>query len=238
MIEIKRGKILRQLYARPGIEYYLIRIEDREEKCISYPDMIGPLNTGDEVLVNTGAVSLNLGTGGYHFVISNLHSEKRPMTPGGHIMKLRYTPMQVKVLSVEEEDSPHHNLMAEADNLEKTPVIVTTLHSMLAPLCIKLHEYRLRVAYVMTDGAALPISFSQSVYWLKTQGMLEGTVTIGHAFGGDLEAVNIYSGLLAAQKIINILNINARLMAQANPREIPRTLEPESPIIARAFKSV
>jgi hypothetical protein len=56
----------------------------------------------------------------------------------------------------------------------------------------------LKAAYVMTDGAALPMQFSQAVNWLKEQGIIHGTVTVGHAFGGELEAVNIYSGLLAA----------------------------------------
>jgi hypothetical protein len=51
----------------------------------------------------------------------------------------------------------------------------------------------------MTDGAALPLKFSRTVDWLVREGILQGTVTIGHAFGGDVEAVNIYSGLLAAR---------------------------------------
>ncbi len=96
---------------------------------------------------------------------------------------------------------PHHLDMLAADSLESTPVLVATLHSMLAPMCIHLHDLGLRVVYVMTDGAALPISFSQNVDWLKRQGILAAAVTCGHAFGGDLEAVNIYSGLLAARKV-------------------------------------
>lgn len=55
------------------------------------------------------------------------------------------------------------------------------------------------MAYLMTDGAALPLHFSQTVDWLSRQGIISGTVTVGHAFGGDVEAVNIYSGLLAAR---------------------------------------
>jgi hypothetical protein len=54
----------------------------------------------------------------------------------------------------------------------------------------------------MTDGAALPIVFSNTVDWLKKHEKLAGTVTIGHAFGGDLEAVNVYSGLLAARHVL------------------------------------
>lgn len=201
MIEIKRATIIKELFSRPGIKGYLASVDDREERCISYPGMVGEIGPGSQVLLNTTAQTLALGTGGYHYVIANLDSAGMELKPGGHIMKLRYTPMQIKVLSVEEEDSPYHQEMAKADSLEDTPVLVGTLHSMLAPLCIRLHDAGLRVVYVMTDGAALPMAFSQNVEWLKTKGMLTSTVTTGHAFGGDLEAVNIYSGLLAAKKV-------------------------------------
>lgn len=202
MIETKRGSIVRELYSRPGIQTFIVRIQDSEEKCISYTELLGELSPGDEVLLNTTAVSLNLGSGGYHFVIAKLNSPDRSMRVGGHIMKLRYTPLQIKVLSVEEEDSPYHEQMANADSLDKIPVLVGTLHSMLAPLCLQLQSAKLRIAYIMTDGAALPISFSRTVEGLKKKNMLVGTVTVGNAFGGDLEAVNVYSGLLAARKVL------------------------------------
>ncbi len=203
MISIKRGLITRELFTRSGITGYLVAIDDKEEKCIAYTDLIGEVKIGDEVMLNTTAVSLSLGSGGYHYIMANLSLESQPLSPRGHIMKLRYTPMQIKVLSVEEEDSPYHQDLAEADSLEGVPVLVGTLHSMLAPLCLQLGEAKLKVAYVMTDGAALPMSFSNTVAWLKENNLLHGTVTIGHAFGGDLEAVNIFSGLLAAQKVFN-----------------------------------
>ena len=203
MIEIKRGTIIKQIFARPGIQGFLIDINGMEEKCISYTDLVGDIALGDEVLVNTTAVTLKLGTGGYHYIIANLTSNGKQIKNGpGHIMKLRYTPMQLRTLSVEEEDSPHYREMQEADSLERTPVLVATLHSMLAPLSLQLHNHGFRVVYVMTDGAALPITFSKTVDWLKNEGIIAGTVTTGHAFGGDLEAVNIYSGLLAAKKVL------------------------------------
>ncbi len=202
MIEIKRGTITRELFTREGIKGFLVQTEAGEEKCIVYPDLTGDIKPGDEVLLNTTAVSLNLGTGGYHYVISSLNSTGKEMLPGGHIMKMRYTPLQIKTLSVEEEDSPHHREMLEADSLDNIPVLVATLHSMIAPLCLYLKQQGFQLAYVMTDGAALPIAFSQTVAYLKQHGILAGTVTTGHAFGGDLEAVNIYSGLLAARKVL------------------------------------
>lgn len=201
MLEIKKGIIREELFSRRGIKGYSVDIEGNEEKAIVYPDLIGETLPGDEVLLNTTAVSLNLGSGGYHYVIAVLHSKGKPAENSGHIMKLRYTPMQVKVLSVEEEKSPFRQEMMEAESLAGIPVLVGTLHSMLAPLCLGLHKEGLKLAYVMTDGAALPMAFSRTVDALQKEHLLAGTVTIGHAFGGDLEAVNIYSGLLAAKKV-------------------------------------
>ena len=202
MIQTKKGRIIRELFSREGIRGFAVKVEGRDEQCIVYPALIGDINIGDEVLLNTTAESLHLGSGGYHYVIANLNPTEKDLKPGGHIMKLRYTPLQLKVLSIEEESSPYHEEMMQADSLESTPVLVATLHSMLAPMCLELHRRGLKTAYVMTDGASLPISFSRTVDWLKKNMALAGTVTVGHAFGGDLEAVNIYSGLLAARKII------------------------------------
>jgi hypothetical protein len=52
----------------------------------------------------------------------------------------------------------------------------------------------------MTDGAALPAWFSRTLDGLRT--LLAGTVTVGQAYGGDLEATNIHSGLLAARHVL------------------------------------
>lgn len=201
MIEIKQATITEETFSRSGIKGFMAAVEGRVEPCIAYPDLVGEIKPGNRVLLNTTAQTLGLGTGGYHYVIANLDGGNRELPVGGHIMKLRYTPLQIKVLSVEEDDSPYHEEMVKADSLQGIPVLVGTLHSMLAPLCIFLRDMRLKIAYVMTDGAALPIAFSQNVDWLKREGLLDVTITTGHAFGGDLEAVNIYSGLLAARQV-------------------------------------
>ncbi|CFX50597.1 Protein of unknown function DUF3866 [Syntrophomonas zehnderi OL-4] len=202
MIQTRKGKIIKELFSRSGIKGFTVDVDGREERCIVYTSLLGDIVPGDEVLLNTTAMALGLGSGGYHFVISKTRPDETDLKPGGHIMKLRYTPGQLKVLSVEEEDSPYHEEMSRADSLEGIPVLVATLHSMLAPISILLAEQGVKTAYVMTDGAALPINFSQTVDWLKRQEYLCGTVTVGHAFGGDLEAVNIYSGLLAARHVL------------------------------------
>ena len=111
MLESKIGLIGRQLFSRNDIRGYSVLVEGREEKCIVYPALTGEVETGDEVLLNTTAVSLKLGSGGYHYVIARLNSSGQSSLPGGHIMKMRYTPMQVKILSAEEEDSPYHEAL-------------------------------------------------------------------------------------------------------------------------------
>jgi hypothetical protein len=53
----------------------------------------------------------------------------------------------------------------------------------------------------MTDGAALPLALSDLVHALRDRGVLDVTVTAGHAFGGDLEAVAVPSALALAHHV-------------------------------------
>ena len=126
-----------------------------------------------------------------------------PPVPG-HVVKARYTPSQTMVLGVDEQDSEHHAVLADADDLAGLPVVVADLHSALPAILAGLRETApsLRVAYVMTDGGALPIDFSRTVAGLREAGWLEASVTVGQAFGGDLEAVNVHTGLLAAHHVV------------------------------------
>lgn len=190
------------------IEAY-VAVAGKMAKAYAYPEMTGELAVGDKVLLNTTAVDLALGSGGYHFVMAVLDSPhltgQNTQNKTGHIIKLRYTPSQVKVLAVEEEGSPWHHLIDNGEDLLSVPVIAGSLHSMLIPcICgIKALKPDLRIAYVMTDGGALPIVLSHAVKALQKTGLICGTVTAGHAYGGDYEAVNLYSGILAAKKVLN-----------------------------------
>jgi hypothetical protein len=60
----------------------------------------------------------------------------------------------------------------------------------------------LAVAYVMSDGGALPLAFSRLAAQLRGGGLVAGTVTAGQAFGGDLEAISLYSALAAARAVL------------------------------------
>ena len=83
------------------------------------------------------------------------------------------------------------------------PVVVADLHSSLPAVLAGVRSVRpqARVAYLMTDGGALPAWFSRTVAGLRDAGWLAACVTVGQAFGGDLEAVTVHSGLLAARLV-------------------------------------
>ncbi|WP_324667539.1 DUF3866 family protein [Geochorda subterranea] len=168
---------------------------------------------GQRVLCNTTAVSLGLGTGGRHLVVAPLEPEldahgrlTGPADRGrGHIVKLRYTPLQLAVMAAEEPAAPYHRAVRQALDLAGLPVAVVPLHSMLAPIVAGLRWAqggcgRLRVAYVMTDSAALPAALSDQLEALRRGRWVDLVVCSGQAFGGDLEAVHAASALAVAQR--------------------------------------
>ena len=180
----------------------IVHSHNKKVKAINYPDLTGRCKVGDQVTLNTTAVELKLGTGGWHYVLA-IYGQERSLTKQGHIMKLRYTPLQGRVLSIEEEASPYHAVFKRETSTAGLPVAVGSLHSMLTPFAIGFKSVfpEGKIVYLMSDGAALPIAFSQTVDKLQKKGLIAQTVTFGHAFGGDLEAVNVYSALLAAKHV-------------------------------------
>lgn len=177
-----------------------VTLDDGRVVSVSaFPGMTGTLHAGDEVIVNTSGLDLGLGTGGSGFVLWNASTVASLAPRPGHIMKLRYTPWQMNVLAAEEQDAPSHAALADAVSIDGMPVVACGLHSQLAAVAagIKAVDPALRVGYLMTDGGALPLAWSRLVPELRNAGLLDGTATCGHAFGGDLETVNVFSGLAA-----------------------------------------
>lgn len=200
--------------------------DDRAGIALNYPALSGVCVVGDRVLLNTTAVELGLGTGGKHFVVARL-GEGRGVAlddaSGGHIMKLRYTPLQRDVLAVESPESPHHATMTRAETLSGMPVICCGLHSQvpLAAAAVKQLDPSLRVAYCMTDSGSLSLALSDVARASVGAGLLDSTVTCGCAFGGQLEAVNLHSGLLAARHVVHadvaIVAIGPGVVGTATP---------------------
>jgi hypothetical protein len=195
------GTVARVLPGRGGIQHLVVDVAGRERPAASYPVLVGPLQAGDRVVVNTTAADLSLGTGGEDFVLWPLGRTSGGMMSGGHVMKLRYTPVQMDTLVVESQESRHHDALASADSLDGMPVIACSLHSQVAAAAAlaKARDPGVRIAYVMTDGGALPLAMSNLVADLTGRGLIDVTLTCGHAFGGDLECVNVWSALLAAR---------------------------------------
>jgi hypothetical protein len=201
VIHIRRGIVRAVTASRPGAQELEVEVDGGSAPAIAYPDLCGEVRPGDPVLLNATALELGLGTGGVHFVIAVEGRESPSETPQGHVMKARYTPIQTAVASVEET---HADLLESSVGLGETPVVCAPLHSMLAPVAAGAKRAAdPRVVYVMTDGAALAGGFSRLVNRMRVAGLLDGWITCGQAFGGDLEAVTVWTGLLAAKEIFD-----------------------------------
>ena len=170
-------------------------------KALAHPDLVGSPQPGQRVLLNTSALARGLGTGGYALVVALPDAlPADPPAGPGHLVKARYTPLQTMVLGVDDQESEHHALLADADDLGGTPVVVADLHSALPAVLagLRADAPEAKVVYVMTDGGALPAAFSRAVAGLREAGWLASCVSTGQAFGGDLEASTVHTGLLAA----------------------------------------
>ncbi len=145
--------------------------------------LVGPSQAGDDVVVNTQAADLALGSGGFDVVHVNLTRGLGGVGVGGaHVMKLNYTSLQHAVMPVESADL---QVPLEA------PVAVASLHGQLAPLAWSLAQERsgTRLGYIQTAGGALPGGHSRVVGELRARGLLAGFLTAGPSYGGEGEAI-------------------------------------------------
>ncbi|HTT51182.1 MAG TPA: DUF3866 family protein [Streptosporangiaceae bacterium] len=205
MIRWRSGTVLTTRGEWPGAVELDVSTADGTIRALAYPGLTGRPDPGDRVLLNTTALAQGLGTGGYALVVAL--PDRLPADPDGpgHIVKARYTPLQATVLSADEQDSPHHEVLASADDISGVPVVIADLHSALPAILAGLqasHPGPPAAAYVMLDGGALPAWFSRTVAGLRAAGWLCGTVSTGQAFGGDLDTVTVHSGLLAARHVL------------------------------------
>ncbi len=188
------------LSARTGLQRVEVDLGAGPEKAYVLDQLTGSVAAGDRVVVNTTAVDLGLGTGGWHFVHWNLERDEWVERGPGHILKARYTSLQTDVGSAEEHLDEE---LAERTSIDGMPVVVAGLHSQLPAVAVTIRALRpdARIAYVMTDGAALPLALSDLVAELRNRSLLDATITCGHAFGGDYEAVSVFSALAVARHV-------------------------------------
>jgi Protein of unknown function (DUF3866) len=168
----------------------LVRLSVDGEPCVAYPRLTGPVEVGDEVIVNTQARDLGLGSGGFDVLYANLTRGLGLVAESGaHVMTLPYTPLQAATRHVEEDgDLP--------TRLDGIPVVCCSVHSQVAPVCAGTRRrHKLRVAYVQLGGGALPVSLSDALRVLKRSGYIEVAVAVAPCVDGDVQAVTTASAL-------------------------------------------
>ena len=168
----------------------LVRLVVDGEPCLAYPRLTGPVEVGDDVIVNTQARDLGLGSGGFDVLYANL-TRGLGLAPesDAHVMTLPYTPLQAATRHVEEDGEL-------PTSLDGMPVVCCSLHSQVAPVSAGMRRrHKLRVAYVQLGGGALPVSLSDALRVLKRSGYLEVAVAVAPCVDGDVQAVTPASAL-------------------------------------------
>src|SRR6476469_1830205 len=130
MPSFRVGTVDSVLEGRTGLQRVLVTLgENREpERAYVLTMLTGEVAPGDEVVVNTTAVDLGLGTGGWHVVHWNLARRGWDAPGPGHVLKLRYTSLQIDTGVAEERPTE------APTSLNGLPVVVCGLHSQLAPV--------------------------------------------------------------------------------------------------------
>lgn len=194
MLCLRRGTVAEIAHAvegERGFERLIVELDGGRRKAFGDVSMIGHCEVGDEVIVNTEAVDLRLGSGGSDVVLVNL---TRGLTgeadPERHVMKLNYSPLQKGVAPVEPES---------LDLPLRQPVAVFQLHGQLAPVAWALGNASpgAKLGYVQTGGGALPGAFSTTVADLRERELLFDHITAAPAYGGEAEAMSTAGALHA-----------------------------------------
>ena len=188
-------------------------------RALAYPRLTGQPEIGDTVLLNTGALDLGLGTGGYALVVAlpdRLPPDSRgPGTWSRPGTRRCRRPCSARTSRARRTTRSCARPTAWTASRSWSPTCTRPCPPCWPPILLNgsragpaqpgppTGQCRpARVAYVMLDGGALPIWFSRTVAALREIGWLAGTITVGQAFGGDLEAVTLHSGLLAARHVL------------------------------------
>jgi hypothetical protein len=175
-----------------------VRVGEEERRAWADRSLVGDVAAGDDVIVNTEALDLGLGSGGFDVVHVNLtRGLEGGADPGAHVMKLNYTSLQHAIDPIEVGED-------EAPPVERSgpPVLVLPLHGYLAPAAWAASKAKPGIAlgYVQTPGGALPGSLSRDMAELSERGLVAGHITAGAAYGGEHDAVTTIGALDAAAR--------------------------------------
>jgi uncharacterized protein DUF3866 len=175
-----------------------VDVAGEKRPALSFGEMTGPVEVGDEVVVNVAALELGLGSGGFDIVHVNLTRGLEGGVGEAHVMKLNYTSLQHPVEPVEESAAAELDIAAR-------PVAVIALHGQLPCVAWAAAQARpgARIGYVQTAGGALPGWFSRVVRQLLDSGLLAGHIAAAPAFGAPHEAIStpgaLHAGLTALE---------------------------------------
>ncbi len=190
MLKLRRGTVV-------GTDPLEVDVAGEVRRAWADTGMVGPVEAGDDVVVNTAAIDLGLGSGGFDVVHVNLTRGLAggETAPGVHVMKLNYSSLQHPVDPIE---AP-----AEAPPLplRPMPVLVLPLHGHLAPAAWAAAQAaggERRIGFVQAGGGGLPGSLSGDVRELRSRGLIAGHVTVAPSYGGEAEAISLTGALHAA----------------------------------------
>jgi Protein of unknown function (DUF3866) len=186
VLKLRRGVVTQ-------VDPLQVRVGDEVRPGWADESLVGEIREGDELILNTEARDLGLGSGGFDVVHVNL-TRGLDGQGGDHAtaLKLNYTSLQHPVEPVEARE--------DMGIARRIPVLVLSLHGQLAPAAWAAGRAApdLRVGYVQTSGGALPGSLSEDAAHLRRAGLLSGHVTAGPSYGGELEALTVIGALQAA----------------------------------------
>jgi hypothetical protein len=194
MLKLRRGVVV-------SADPLTIEVDGEERPAWADTSLVGESSKGDQVIVNTEALDLGLGSGGFDVVHVNLTRGLGGGRAGGErVMKLNYTSLQHGVEPVDVPFGEERGEGARSASAGAPPVLVLPLHGHLAPSCWAAAQESpgLRLGYVQSAGGALPGALSRDVTELRERGLLAGHVTAGPAYGGEAEAITVVGALDAA----------------------------------------
>lgn len=184
-------------------DYQLITTRETERPAYVFKKFCGCVKPGNKVILNTTATRLNLGTGGYDFVICILSESCSSFEDerSSHLIKLNYTPYQFSIPVVEEtEDYLEALRQFEKFKKLKSSVAALSIHSHLLPflLGLKSRNPDVKTAVVLDDSNCLPAFLSSVLNYIKDNMLADAVITVGQAFGGTHEAINHASAFIYA----------------------------------------
>lgn len=189
MLKLRRATVIQAGIADGPEQELSISLDGEQRPATAEVGLVGASQVGDELIVNTQAHDLGLGSGGFDIVHANLtRGLAGEGQAGAHVMKLNYTSLQHAVEPIEDQ---------QLELPLGRGVAVLALHGQLAPVAWAFARTRpeARLGYVQTPGGALPGGHSKVVRALRERGLLANHITAGAAYGGELEAITTAGAL-------------------------------------------